>query len=334
MAITKVSTTVIEQTANHLKLSGDTSRQDEDSSASISSVLKGASSLASTITGKQEGGEGIVIDEADKYGLSSSIESFNIVEICSKYTERLKKEVSSAGEQVFSIPEETDKIKLCLEDFEAVKNAYAQVLRTGFSQLVNSLQQVTFCIGYLDIFVPENCNNLFVPPPQIISQPIKDLISFTLGRQGMMGGLKLDLDDEAFDLQPTVPMLPKALVNPIENMVEICTNTMTDANKNEIVGLLANLCCEKLEHFINLSSFGFAGALKIEECFRALSNMFSRHSTIPIRGKFSRLREICQVLTADVSGGIASVAVDTFSYLTASEVQAFLVLRVDAHTDM
>jgi hypothetical protein len=62
--------------------------------------------------------------------------------------------------------------------------------------------------------------------------------------------------------------------------------------------------------------------------------MFTRYSTVPIRGKFSRLREILQVLTADVSSGMSSISVDTFSHLTASEVQAFVALRVDAPTEM
>jgi hypothetical protein len=70
--------------------------------------------------------------------------------------------------------------------------------------------------------------------------------------------------------------------------------------------------------------------MKLDECVRALNNMFARYSTIPIRGKFSRLREILQVLTSDISGGINSVSVDTFSHLTAQEVQAFVALRIDA----
>lgn len=61
--------------------------------------------------------------------------------------------------------------------------------------------------------------------------------------------------------------------------------------------------------------------------------MFARYSTVPIRGKFSRLREILQVLTTDVSSGPNTISADTFSHLTASEVQAFVALRVDAPAD-
>jgi hypothetical protein len=35
-----------------------------------------------------------------------------------------------------------------------------------------------------------------------LQQSVKDVITFTLGRNGLMGGIKLELDDENFDLQP------------------------------------------------------------------------------------------------------------------------------------
>lgn len=79
---------------------------------------------------------------------------------------------------------------------------------------------------------------------------MKEVISFTLGRTGLLGGIKLDLDDELFDLQPAVSVLPKALVNPLESILDICTNAMSETNKDVTVGLLANTCSEKLEQFI------------------------------------------------------------------------------------
>jgi hypothetical protein len=51
-------------------------------------------------------------------------------------------------------------------------------------------------------------------------------------------------------MQPAVSALPKALVNPLETILDICTSTMTESNKDAIVGLLANTCSEKLEQFI------------------------------------------------------------------------------------
>ncbi len=70
-----------------------------------------------------------------------------------------------------------------------------------------------------------------------------------------------------------------------------------------------------------------AGALKLEEIVRSLSALFSRHSSVSIRGKFSRLREIMMVLTADSS---LSVVNENFATLTTNEVDAFYGLRIDA----
>jgi len=61
---------------------------------------------------------------------------------------------------------------------------------------------------------------------------------------------------------------------------------------------------------------------------RALNALFTRRSSIPVRGKFSRLREVMLVLTADNTTP-ASAIVDSCSQLTAAEIDAFLSLRID-----
>ena len=83
-----------------------------------------------------------------------------------------------------------------------------------------------------------------------LQQSLKDIIVFNLGRNGYLGGVKFELDDDQFDQQPSVGMLPKSLVTPIENMVDLSTSSMSENNKDIIVGLLANICCEKIEQFI------------------------------------------------------------------------------------
>ena len=84
-----------------------------------------------------------------------------------------------------------------------------------------------------------------------------------------------------------------------------------------------------LSFYFFQTSFRFAGALKFEECVRALNAIFTRHSSIPIRGKFSRLREIMMVLTADVTNSQGNLQPDNFSLLSSNEVLAFVSLRAD-----
>lgn len=76
------------------------------------------------------------------------------------------------------------------------------------------------------------------------------------------------------------------------------------------------------------TTFRFAGALKLEEVVRALSTLFARYSTVPVRGKFARLREVLLVLTSD-STTPASIFTENFTQLTSNEVEAFISLRVD-----
>ena len=76
------------------------------------------------------------------------------------------------------------------------------------------------------------------------------------------------------------------------------------------------------------TTFRFAGALKFEECVRALNGIYTRCSSVPIRGKFSRMREIMMALTCDVNSP-QGLQTENFSHLTANEVHAFTALRAD-----
>lgn len=85
--------------------------------------------------------------------------------------------------------------------------------------------------------------------------------------------------------------------------------------------------------------------MKLEECIRALNSHFSQVSTVSLRSRFSRLREIMMVLTSDLtlhtSGhSTASSSANTaasshllhhlgLAYITELEAQTFLVLRTD-----
>ncbi len=103
--------------------------------------------------------------------------------------------------------------------------------------------------------------------------------------------------------------------------------------------------------FFSQTHFSFAGALKYDEIIRAVNSVFTRYSSVPIRSKFSRLREAMLVLTWDPSmttsgaAGFKSsspaqplsmstvaatiVSGDSFSILNINDVERLLSLRVD-----
>lgn len=64
-------------------------------------------------------------------------------------------------------------------------------------------------------------------------------------------GLRFDEEDQLFDGQPGLNKLPKALTLPIETIINICTFNLGDKNKDLIVGLLVEVCCENLEALIS-----------------------------------------------------------------------------------
>eukprot|EP01041_Mallomonas_annulata_P006086 gene6086-12279_t len=141
---------------------------------------------------------------------------------------------------------------------------------------------------------------------------MRDVLSRVLGRQGggPLGGIKFDVPDDVFDNQPALTLLPRSLTMPFDTMISICTTGLGESSKDI------------------MTSFRFAGALKLEECVRALNALFSKWSSTSIRGKFSRIREIMLVLTSDVSSS-GNLSTDNFSHLTINEIHAFASLRID-----
>lgn len=45
---------------------------------------------------------------------------------------------------------------------------------------------------------------------------IKEVFSYGLGRQGAFGGIKFDINDDAFDSQPAAGMQPRAILAALE----------------------------------------------------------------------------------------------------------------------
>ena len=80
---------------------------------------------------------------------------------------------------------------------------------------------------------------------------IKDVLQNNLGRGAGMGGIRWDCVDEKFDAQPALTLLPRSVVLPIETLITVCTSTLSESNKDLVVGTLADVCCERLEHFIS-----------------------------------------------------------------------------------
>eukprot|EP01042_Synura_sphagnicola_P000548 gene548-590_t len=294
------------------KKSGSAAR-DAANLSTISGLGGGVGVDASVLMGGVEGEEA-----EDPWNVTVFMASFNLAEVTARYVDRLSREMDGAGRAVFGCLTGADevtatkKLAVCRDDFEAARRALLQTMRYGLEQLTSHAQT-----------------------------SMRDVLSFIFSAQAPLGGICLHLPDNQFDLQPALSLLPKALLAPFEMMLTICMTTLSDPNKELVVGLLAEACCERLERFISQSRFHFAGALKMEECVRALTALFSKHSAVSVRGRFARLREILLVLTSDLSSTASAspsgsnsdislqIPSDSFVLLNLHEIKLFASLRLD-----
>ena len=192
---------------------------------------------------------------------------------------------------------ESELLALCREDFQAAMNAFVDTLQQQFHLICDCAQNI-----------------------------MRDLMQQVLGKSGILGGIRFDAQDDTFDEQRALSLLPSIFTIPIETLLNICVSDLNEKNKEKLLSLLIDTCNMKIESFITTTTFRFAGALKFEECVRSYISMTGKISNLPIRSKFSRLREVMMVLTSDVRS--ASFA-DTLSQLTATEAQSILALRLD-----
>ncbi len=80
---------------------------------------------------------------------------------------------------------------------------------------------------------------------------MKDVLSRILSRAGPVGGIRFDLPDEAFDLQPMVQMLPKLLVVPFEVLISMCTASLSEGNRDMMIAMMVEGYCTRTESFIS-----------------------------------------------------------------------------------
>lgn len=84
---------------------------------------------------------------------------------------------------------------------------------------------------------------------------MKDVISRILSKNGPVGGIRFDIEDEAFDMQPMVQMLPKLLVVPFEVLINICTANLSESNRDIMIGMMVDAYCLRFEQFVSQVHF-------------------------------------------------------------------------------
>jgi hypothetical protein len=80
---------------------------------------------------------------------------------------------------------------------------------------------------------------------------MKDVLAHILSKSGPVGGIRFHLEDEAFDHQPMVQMLPKLLVVPFEVLISLSTANLSESNRDLMVAMMVDAYCLRLEQFIS-----------------------------------------------------------------------------------
>ena len=251
------------------------------------------------IQSKLDGSSAAQGEEEDPYGVAEWMQVYNTAERCVRYTDRLGDDILTSGAAVFadSGANDGDKIRLCKEEYGAAAKAFRSVL-TG------ELEALAVGAG----------------------KSMKDVLFGFFGPKGPLGGIKFDMPDDKFESQRGLVALPIALVQVMEAIIDLCMQSLSETNRTLLIGLLAEQMAERLEHFVTQHSFHFCGALKMEECVRAIIAAFNQRAPMgaSLRPKFGRIREIMMVLTSDTSSSFG----DTLTQLTFAEAENVLGLRL------
>ena len=206
-----------------------------------------SSRLATGGTGRGGGGGGGGEQQKDHEATAQdycsaevdAMEIFNSVELCSRYTASLRKEISSSSREVFgtdvdsvtdanggssshTVTDSLAKINMCLENFDECKECFVQAVQQAASALA------------------ANCESLMM---EVLTK--------------VLGEIHFEYEGDRFDTQEVVQMVPKVLVGPFEILMRMCTETLNDANKDLLIGLLVSAYASSVESFISKVRFSF-----------------------------------------------------------------------------
>lgn len=186
--------------------------------------------------------------EEDPYGVQFACSVFGLVNMCARYSERLSKDVSSAGQVVFDDDDnsssnsgggsgsssnkhqqrssmhssEADKLRLCQEEFLNAKTSFERALKRGTDKVAATAGSV-----------------------------MKDILFSSLGKGGPAGGIAFDAPDAVFEKQAALNVFPRILTLPLETILNISTFEFNETLKNAMVSAQVDACCEQLEIFIS-----------------------------------------------------------------------------------
>lgn len=277
-AVAKILSTVNDYYQKYKKPLIDMNSTAMNASSSNNILSRGLFSLISTSSSSSSSSGGdhhASSSSAAQEDLSMIMEMFNTMEVAASYTERLGKDLFAAGENVFSssfdqsspsttshaastatatantskgtgkkakettsvfhIASDVEKLQACRESFESAKQSLFNLMKQVAEKVTMGLHPIFKDLFYLTADPAHS--NLFI---------------------------QYNLPDQRFEDQSNLVVLPRIIVVPVENILYLLTNNLSEKAKSLLIAFTAEVCCEKLEGFIRqVSSYSSHCSLMI-----------------------------------------------------------------------
>ncbi|GAM25890.1 hypothetical protein SAMD00019534_090650 [Acytostelium subglobosum LB1] len=225
----------------------------------------------------------------------------NNIETSGEYILKLKKELETRCEKMYTLAEEKDQVALQVAEFSGVAKSYNRLLQEEIDQIFRSIQ-------------PKLKNVLFL---------------FT--------SVNYEIGQEEYDNNEVNDPFVYPFTVEISQFLQPFEDHLTTTNYDSIVHLTIGFLVKKIENGIYLKHFTQIGALQFGKDIRAIFNFFAKLCKSTIRDKFSKLNQIVSLLTLERLSEIEEFWSDNSSMLSwklsPTEVKKLLACRTDFQTD-
>lgn len=219
----------------------------------------------------------------------------NATDYISRLTASLRKDVAALV--AHRSQHEKDKVDNCLSGFSAVASKLKAVLEQGMQQLRQSVVKPRIK-PWVDTFVSH------------------------------------DIDEETFaDFEANDPFIQTLIMN-LDNLLGSFKRSLTPANYDVLVSILAAEVTLQLEKVVFKSKFSRLGGLLFDREVRSLVSFLTSGTTWTVRDKFARLTQIATVLNLESVSEISDIwgqqpTGGSSWKLSPAEVKLVMVLRMD-----
>lgn len=187
----------------------------------------------------------------------------NNLEVSSDYMLRLKKEIETKCDKIFTQPEEKEKLRLTISDVQDTSKHFKALLEACMEQLGTALQPKMRTM--IDLF---------------------DAVNYEISEQDYVSNEINDPFAQQFIAEAAT------FLKPFEE-------GFTASNFDTFVHTIVGITLKKFEKLLLQKQVSQLGALQFDKDFRAVSGYFSSKTQRTVRDKFARLTQMSSLLNLE-----------------------------------